>query len=118
MSSGGSARSPRPNTPGSATGGAGHGPEGAWEQRWIAHALLREDGWPLLRRPGRCLGGRWDIRGGIVEAGEIPAVAARREVREETGLRVEIGAVVVPHERGHREAPHPVPHRDVPRGGD
>lgn len=48
----------------------------------------------LIRRgtePGR---GLWSVPGGRVEAGETPAAAVEREVREETGLRVRAGAVV------------------------
>ncbi len=37
--------------------------------------------------------GRWSIPGGRVDDGESLAVAVRREVLEETGLRVEVGAV-------------------------
>lgn len=32
--------------------------------------------------------GQWDLPGGRVEAGETPAAALRREVAEETGLRI------------------------------
>jgi 8-oxo-dGTP diphosphatase len=34
--------------------------------------------------------GDWDIPGGFLEAGEDPADGVRREVREETGLEVEL----------------------------
>ncbi|MFQ6077381.1 MAG: NUDIX hydrolase [Candidatus Bathyarchaeia archaeon] len=44
----------------------------------------------LIRRgvnPGK---GRWSIPGGLVELGEEVREAAKREVEEETGLRVEV----------------------------
>jgi 8-oxo-dGTP pyrophosphatase MutT (NUDIX family) len=36
----------------------------------------------------------WNLPGGVVEAGESPAAAAVREVREEIGLDVELGALL------------------------
>lgn len=56
-----------------------------------AGALVVRDGRVLLGRraiePAR---GSWDIPGGFVEPWELPALAAAREVREETGLDVRV----------------------------
>lgn len=53
---------------------------------WGAGCLVVNDGCILLVREG----GDWLVPGGRVEADESPAVAARREVQEETGLSVEV----------------------------
>ena len=37
----------------------------------------------------------WEVPGGMVEAGESPRAAARREVREELGLDVVVGRLLV-----------------------
>jgi len=52
-------------------------------------AVVRGDRWLVQRRPdGGLLAGLWAFPGGKVERGETPAAAARRELREETGLVV------------------------------
>ncbi|WP_422070988.1 MULTISPECIES: NUDIX domain-containing protein [unclassified Streptomyces] len=38
---------------------------------------------------------RWNLPGGHLEEGELPTAAARREVREEIGLDLEIGDLLV-----------------------
>ena len=52
---------------------------------------MHDDALLMVQRandPGK---GLWSVPGGRVEAGEFLADALRREVREETGLEVEVG---------------------------
>jgi mutator protein MutT len=44
----------------------------------------------LVERAGNPLKGYWSLPGGLLETGETLEEAVRREVQEETGLRVEI----------------------------
>ena len=53
----------------------------------------------LIRRGGEPLKGEWSIPGGLVELGEELAEGARRELLEETGLKVEPLEVVAVFDR-------------------
>jgi ADP-ribose pyrophosphatase YjhB (NUDIX family) len=58
----------------------------------------------LVRRRHEPLAGRWSLPGGGVELGETLAAAVTREVREETGLDVEVGPLAAIVDRIHRDA--------------
>jgi 8-oxo-dGTP diphosphatase len=54
----------------------------------------------LIRRAHAPSEGLWSLPGGRIEAGETPPEAAAREVREETGLRVDVGPLLATVEFG------------------
>lgn len=58
-------------------------------------AVVVNDGRALLvRRATEPLKGEWSIPGGVLELGEKLREGIAREVREETGLRVDVGEVL------------------------
>lgn len=56
------------------------------DESWGAGALLSRDGRGLLVREADT----WLLPGGRLDAGETPEAGARREVREEAGIEIEI----------------------------
>jgi 8-oxo-dGTP diphosphatase len=61
----------------------------------VAGLIVDERGDVLVtrRRDDQPMGGFWELPGGKLEAGESPVAALERELREELGARVEVGAI-------------------------
>lgn len=57
----------------------------------------------VVKRANEPYKGQWSIPGGRVELGESLVDAVRRELREETGLDVEVGALIEVFERIQRD---------------
>jgi 8-oxo-dGTP diphosphatase len=60
----------------------------------VGAVILDGDRVLLVRRGHEPMKGEWSIPGGALELGETLEAAVRREVLEETGLEVEIRAIV------------------------
>lgn len=65
----------------------------------VAVAVRREDRLLLTRRRYEPRRGRWVLPGGVIELGESVTQAARREIREECGIEIEIQRVIAVEDR-------------------
>ena len=54
--------------------------------------IFNENGEVLLQKRADC--NKWGFPGGALELGETPQMAAKREVKEETGLDIEVGNLI------------------------
>src|ERR1043166_1503035 len=64
---------------------------------------MHEDKGALARRGGEPLKGQWSLPGGAVELGETLEECVAREMREETGLVVDVGPVIEVFDRITRD---------------
>ncbi len=69
----------------------------------VGAVVIRDDAVLLVRRAFPPRQGEWSLPGGRLELGESLVDAVRREVREETGLEVEVGPLVEAFDRVHHD---------------
>ena len=60
----------------------------------VVAAVIRRNGRVLAcrRSADRSAGGRWEFPGGKIESGESPQLALQREIAEELGVMIMVGA--------------------------
>ena len=67
-------------------------------------AVVVRDGQALvIKRAHEPRKGEWSLPGGLLELGESLQDGARREIKEETSLDVEVGPVIETFDRVHRD---------------
>ena len=75
------------------TSGKEKSAKGPWPRVGASAVLFRGEAVLLVERGGEPSEGLWSLPGGSIEAGETAEDAARREVREETGLDAHIAGL-------------------------
>ena len=67
-------------------------------------AVVVRDGKALIvKRAHEPRKGEWSLPGGLLELGESLPDAVRREIKEETGLDIEVGPMIETFDRVHRD---------------
>jgi 8-oxo-dGTP diphosphatase len=70
----------------------------------VGAIIIEQDRVALVKRAHPPLSGEWSIPGGVLEVGETLRQGAAREALEETGLIVEVGALLGVYDRILRDA--------------
>jgi ADP-ribose pyrophosphatase YjhB (NUDIX family) len=70
----------------------------------VGAVVIRDREVLLVKRAYPPRAGEWSLPGGRLELGESLVAAVRREVREETGIEVEVGPLVAVFDRVQRDA--------------
>ena len=79
----------------------------------VGAVVVRDGRVLLVRRRYEPLAGQWTLPGGAVELGETLAGALRREIREETGLAIDVGPIIEVLDRITRDEAGRVRHHFV-----
>jgi 8-oxo-dGTP diphosphatase len=69
----------------------------------VGAVVVRDGKALIIKRAHEPRKGEWSLPGGLLDLGESLADAVRREVREETGLDVELGPIIETFDRVHRD---------------
>ena len=69
----------------------------------VGAVIARGDKALIIKRAHEPRKGEWSLPGGLLELGESLQDAARREIKEETGLDVVVGPIIETFDRVHRD---------------
>ena len=69
----------------------------------VGAVVVRDGKALIIKRAHEPRKGEWSLPGGLLELGESLQDAARREIKEETGLDIDVGPVIETFDRVHRD---------------
>jgi 8-oxo-dGTP diphosphatase len=69
----------------------------------VGAVVVRDGKALIIKRAHEPRKGEWSLPGGLLELGESLQDAARREIKEETSLDIDVGPVIETFDRVHRD---------------